>query len=147
MADRNKYENAYGMWEVTTEGDCEGKSVRRLGVYKGYIDEIAFALADQCYYSLEFAPFDFSEIPVPKSVRDRVNINFDIGSGTWDMSADARKEFFSAVLSDRKVAVGEGSSYAAVTLYRSESDMIENKKKAALNKLSEEDKVLLGLIQ
>ena len=26
------YNNAYGLWEVTTEGDCEGKSTRKLGV-------------------------------------------------------------------------------------------------------------------
>lgn len=52
------YKKAYGFWEVTTEGDCEGKSVSRLGIYEGYIDEIALALADRCYYSLCFRPID-----------------------------------------------------------------------------------------
>ena len=41
---RKKYTN-YGTFKVTTEGDCEGKSTRDLGVHTGYIDEIAFALA------------------------------------------------------------------------------------------------------
>ena len=26
------YKKAYGFWEVTTEGDCEGRSVSRLGI-------------------------------------------------------------------------------------------------------------------
>ena len=29
------YKKAYGFWEVTTEGDCEGRSVSRLGIYEG----------------------------------------------------------------------------------------------------------------
>lgn len=44
---RQEYSN-YGTFKVTTEGDCEGKSVRHLGTFTGYIDEIAFALADKC---------------------------------------------------------------------------------------------------
>lgn len=51
---RQEYSN-YGTFEVTTEGDCEGRSVRHLGTFTGYIDEIAFALADKCYYSLRFS--------------------------------------------------------------------------------------------
>lgn len=37
-----------------TEGDCEGKSTRTLGTYKGWLDEIALHLADKTYYSLTF---------------------------------------------------------------------------------------------
>ena len=44
------YDKVYGLWNVTTEGDCEGRSVRNLGTYEGNIDEIAFALADKCFY-------------------------------------------------------------------------------------------------
>ena len=54
------YNNAYGLWEVTTEGDCEGKSTRKLGVYEGFIDDIAFALVGSCCYSLRFKPFSFN---------------------------------------------------------------------------------------
>lgn len=75
------YKKAYGFWEVTTEGDCEGRSVSRLGIYEGYIDEIALALADRCYYSLCFRPIDPRALDLtPK--RKSVEISFDIGSNT-----------------------------------------------------------------
>lgn len=48
------YDNPFGIWHVTTEGDCEGRSPRDLGFHEGYIDEIALALADKCFYSLYF---------------------------------------------------------------------------------------------
>ena len=51
---KEPYNNTYGLWQVTTEGDCEGRSVCNLGVYEGNIDEIAFALADKCCYCLNF---------------------------------------------------------------------------------------------
>lgn len=76
------YKKAYGFWEVTTEGDCEGRSVSRLGIYEGYIDKIALALADRCYYSLCFRPIDPRALDLtPK--RKSVEISFDIGSNTW----------------------------------------------------------------
>lgn len=55
MAEFKKpYDKAYGFWHVTTEGDCEGRSITDLGVFEGNIDTIALALADRCYYSLRF---------------------------------------------------------------------------------------------
>lgn len=46
------YDNPFGIWHVTTEGDCEGRSPRDLGFHEGYIDEIALALADKCFYEI-----------------------------------------------------------------------------------------------
>ena len=43
MITAEDYKNPYGIWIVTTEGDCEGRSTRHLGVFQGYIDDIAFA--------------------------------------------------------------------------------------------------------
>ena len=51
---RHPYTNPYGLWEVTTEGDCEGRSRKGLGVFEGYLDDIAFYLANKAYYTLEF---------------------------------------------------------------------------------------------
>lgn len=45
-----------GWWQVTTEGDCEGWSVKQLGTYYGHLAEIAFHLADKAYYCLTFWP-------------------------------------------------------------------------------------------
>ena len=41
----SEYLNPNGTWMVTTEGDCEGKTTKTLGVFIGRLDEIAFALA------------------------------------------------------------------------------------------------------
>ena len=44
-------------WIVTTEGDCEGKSPdKRLGIFTGPIDRIAFALGPKAEYTLHFEP-------------------------------------------------------------------------------------------
>jgi hypothetical protein len=47
-----------GWWSVTTEGDEEGRSTTQLGTHYGHVAEIAFSLADKCYYALEFKPVD-----------------------------------------------------------------------------------------
>lgn len=41
MITAEDYKNPYGIWIVTTEGDCEGRSTRHLGVFQEYIDDIA----------------------------------------------------------------------------------------------------------
>lgn len=43
-----------GVWRVTTEGDCEGRSIRDLGTHEGYLDEIAKNLSSLAYYALRF---------------------------------------------------------------------------------------------
>ena len=43
-----------GLWHVTTEGDCEGRSVKDLGYHKGHIIDIAHKLSGENYYSLHF---------------------------------------------------------------------------------------------
>lgn len=111
--DKNKLYTAHDTWTVTTEGDCEGKSTRNLGTHTGYIDEIALALADKCYYSLHFErakQLDRS----PK--KDSVEVTLEIGSGTWDMPADKRAETLQKLLdaSGRKnVRVEKGQYYAS----------------------------------
>ncbi len=142
----DKYKCPYGMWRVRTEADVEGRSMKELGVYKGYIDDIAFALADRCYYALEFTLFAFDEIPHSDKRADKVNVCLDIESGTWNMTMPERKKFFEDVLAGRNVYVGEGSAYASVMLYRNCDLEKYEKREAALKKLTDEEKQLLGLI-
>ena len=51
----NETLNAYGLWQVTTEGDCEGRSIKDLGINEGFLDEIAFSLAGEACYGLRFS--------------------------------------------------------------------------------------------
>lgn len=44
--------NEYGIYEVRTENDCEGRSTKSLGVYEGFPKDIAYHLRDAVYYNL-----------------------------------------------------------------------------------------------
>lgn len=47
-----------GWWSVSTEGDDEGRTTTQLGTHYGHVAEIAFSLANKCFYSLSFEPLD-----------------------------------------------------------------------------------------
>lgn len=139
------YTNTYGLWKVTTEGDCEGRSIRDLGTFKGYIDEIAFALADKCFYSLCFTYLsekDYMTPLVPKS--DTVNVSLNIDSGTWDLDNKERASWARKFLSDRDVEVLEGQYYASFVL-KTKRKTVKDIRREALNKLTEEELDALGL--
>jgi hypothetical protein len=108
--------NAYGTWNVTTEGDVEGRTTRQLGTHTGFIDDIAFKLADQAYYGLRFDPVDPTKIEKTPRTRTRVQVSLDIGSGTWDMDGPARVAYFKKMLAGRDTLVGLGQYYACVEL-------------------------------
>lgn len=139
---RQEYSD-YGTFKVTTEGDCEGKSTRDLGTYTGYIDEIAFALADKCYYSLQFSLVHPEALDMtPKC--NTVSVTLNIDSGTWDMKPEERVEYFSELLKDRDVEILPSTSYASCVI-TTHKETIEEKRKKVLNKLSLEERRLLGL--
>lgn len=138
------YLNPNGVWQVTTEGDCEGKSVRNLGVFSGRLDEIAFALSKKAMYSLTFKKLDLS-VPTPTEVRREVTIALDIDSGVWDMTASERVGTIREMLKDTEnIFVSEGSTYKSVTLSR--EDAQEEIRRSALAKLTDEEKSALGLL-
>ena len=113
---RQEY-SVYGVFKVTTEGDCEGRTIEDLGTYKGYIDEIAFALADKCYYSLTFHQINPEEHKLdmtPK--RKEVDIALDIDSGTWDLEGKDRIKYFKNLFKDRNIEVSNSNFYANVKI-------------------------------
>ena len=152
MANRIAYPSSYGKWEVTTEGDVEGRSTRHLGTFEGHLDDIAFKLANQCYYSLQFKliPSE-NHISNMRKVRASVSVSLDIDSGTWDLSKEQRIYFFRNLLKGRDVIVKEGQYFASVILWDGDSPEavaareLELKKQAALSKLSAEELQILGL--
>jgi hypothetical protein len=44
-----------GWWRVKTDGDCEGRTRKDLGLHYGYLDEIADNLSGECEGCLYFA--------------------------------------------------------------------------------------------
>lgn len=141
---RQEY-SVYGVFKVTTEGDCEGRSVRDLGTYEGYIDEIAFALADKCYYSLEFHQINLKEFKldmIPK--RKEVNIRLNTDSRTWDLEGKDKIKYFKNLFKDRNIEVSDGNFYSSVKISTNKKTK-EEKRQEILDRLTDEEKEILGL--
>lgn len=142
---RHPYTNPYGLWEVTTEGDCEGRSRKGLGIFEGYLDDIAFYLADKAYYTLEFKKISIPRISHEdvSMEQSEVDVLLDISSGTWDMSSEKRVLEFKKLLSRRNVHVTKGQFYASVKLSQTPTE--DERRQKALSKLTDEERKLLGL--
>lgn len=106
------YRNVYGTWRVTTEGDCEGRTVKQLGTYVGYVDEIALHLADQACYELRFTKIKKQPIQL-KPTANEVMVSFNIDSNTWDMAPNGERiEEVSKIFKDRPVVIEHQPSFA-----------------------------------
>jgi hypothetical protein len=120
------FNNTYGTWHVTTEGDEEGRTVRDLGIHKGYIDEIAYKLSGEAYYGLEFSPPPPPKEPLkPKDPKHHVHIHLDIKSKTWDLTKEKRANTFRVLFQDRPVVVTESKYHASVKLTFTEHARME----------------------
>lgn len=144
------YNSSYGLWKVTTEGDCEGKTTKNLGIYEGNISDIAFYLKDKCEYSLRFSPAKATKIDSDDVTHyGSINISLDIDSGTWNMSPEDRVNYFKVLLytenREHIITVEPGQYYASVKLigYDSHEEYV---RKTALEKLTDEEKEVLGLL-
>lgn len=147
-----RYLNLFGLWSVSTEGDEEGRSTRRLGIYRGWVDEIAFHLADKCYYCLEFSPVIVHEAPFSysKSGKNEVNVSFDIQSETWGLAPMERAVLVKKLFEYNKrdnVHITNGQTYGSFVISNyTKQELQEKRRQEALKKLTEEDKKVLGLI-
>jgi len=85
-------ESPVGVWKVTTEGDCEGRSTKNLGTFFGHVADIAAKLHSQSFYSLKFAKVDPAEVDLSAEMPEEFecSIVLDINSGTWDMKHPVR---------------------------------------------------------
>lgn len=142
MTNAENYKNPYGTWKVTTEGDCEGRTVTDLGTYTGFIDEIAFALGRKCYYVLNFKAVSLST-PKLTPLTSKVNIQLDVGSGTWDIGDTKRVAFAKELFKGRDVKVTPCNYYATFTIEAGNAE--QTKRANALSKLTPEERSLLGL--
>ena len=111
------YQNPFGCWKVTTQGDEEGRTTRQLGTHEGYIDEIAHELADKANYNLVFVAVP--KLGTPKTIvprRKEVMVQLDIDSKTWNMDEKQRVEFFKKLLAGRPVEIEPSTYYGCVKL-------------------------------
>lgn len=142
------YTNLFGVWRVTTEGDCEGKSIEHLGTFEGWVDEIALWLADRCFYSLNFKKVDPKKGKIGPPSRKSVNVTFDIDSGTWDMNSN-RHEVMAEVFKsqDRPVRIKPGTAYASIIIetdHETHEEKLAKAKEALKARMTPEEIALLG---
>ena len=96
--------SVYGVWKVTTEADCEGRTVAQLGTYEGFVDDIAFSLADKCYYVLDFELIDLKK-PLPSMKKPMVPVRI---KNLWLESSQnpgQRQALYADMFRDRPVKV------------------------------------------
>ncbi|BEU14801.1 hypothetical protein [Bacillus phage CM1] len=107
-----------GVWEVTTEGDCEGRSIRRLGTYEGHILDIVRQLAGQAYYQLTFERAKPATLATKLPKGTRRSVQFHV-TGERDKlpSGDSNAQFRALAqhLRDGE-SLKEGNYYNAVEL-------------------------------
>ena len=143
---KNGYDEVFGTWEVTTEGDVEGRTTKNLGNFTGYIDEIALYLANKCYYSLHFKKV----VPITsfQPTGSKVSVQLDISSGTWDNNIHSEKGLneIRKVFAGRPVKIEDSNFYASFII-NSDNEEIHNEilRKSALSKLTDDEKKVLGL--
>jgi hypothetical protein len=138
------YHQLYGYWAVTTEGDCEGRTTRNLGTFKGWLDEIALHLADKNHYSLHFKKVEMVDNYLPKA--KKVSVTLDIDSETWNMTPDQRAAYVQRIFdaNNRDVKIVTGQYHASFVLHADVED-ITDKRTKALAKLTDEERKILGV--
>lgn len=107
------------IWEVTTEGDCEGRTTKKLGTHTGHIVDIAQRLGGHASYGLRFTRM--TETKLPSKPVKQVNIQLNVDSYTWNEFGEERvkmvREFLNREPSDiTKYDVVESNYYACSLL-------------------------------
>lgn len=138
----NDYLNPYGIWEVTTEADCEGWGVHKIGIYEGYLDEIALHLADKVYYSLTLKKIVPEKIEkfTPKAKSIYVSFAYDSNFTAKNIVINASK-----MLRNRPCQVKNGNRCSCVKICTDQYNEEDIKRQKALDKLSPEERKILGL--
>lgn len=113
------WKSPVGLWKVTTEGDCEGRSTKNLGIHRGHIADIAHRLGGHNMYSLNFQPANENDLKVSDRPVEKVHIQLDISSKTWDSKDRVKmvKEFLSREKPETvNYAVLQSNYYASTEL-------------------------------
>lgn len=138
--DTDKKIDVYGLWQVSTEGDCEGRSTRNLGVWEGFIDDIALHLADKVMYNLWITPVDINKVTEkPKARRVDVYMN-----SIAHIDDKERLDIATRAFANRNVRISESNYYGAFVINNNTSEE-EILRASALSKLTAAERKVLGL--
>lgn len=139
---KDSYHKKNQVWLVSTEGDCEGRSMRSLGYFQGNIAEIALYLADRACYTLEFAAVEVQPVGVPTG--ETIDVSFKYNAYTSPDKIAMAKEMQTIVGPDFIVRAGDHYASVKITA-RKPLDPQAILRQKALEKLSPEEIEALGL--
>lgn len=137
------YEDPYGVWEVINHHSDKGDNC--LGIYQGYIDEIAFTLAGVMDAYLIFRKLNVKQ-PIPSAKSNSVEVNIQLDPNyTPYLQTDILRSDVDRMLQNRPgISIQLSSKYASVIKLTNEKcrdKLIES----ALKKLTDEEKKALGV--
>ena len=139
--------STFGIWEVSTEGDVEGRSTRNLGIYEGHVDDIAFALADKAYYKLYFQRVKI--VPIHEDSprkRNKVEVYIDDLTSYNDLEQVRYNKVKSFFAERNNTSVRRVGTYSFTLVNGEDKYQSALKKyKEAISTLTNEEKELLGL--
>ena len=146
------YDNPYGVWKVSTEDDIDGRSMRNLGVYEGFVDEIALYLADKSVYELQFEAVVPTKIDAKThpATRNQVNVMFGFDSRLSSLPHNERTARMRHVFSKRPCVIEDSTNYGCISIRAKQSlseEELEHRRKvrSILEKLSDDDLDILGI--
>lgn len=82
-----------GLWRVSTEGDCEGKTRRDLGLWEGHVADIAALLADKAEYGLRFETAKMTLPARSGATREAVEVEISVVGAPTNFSGTERLAF------------------------------------------------------
>jgi len=118
----NRWASPIGWWDVSTEGDDEGRTSQGLGVHYGHVAEIAFHLANRASWKLTFRtsekPVDQEQNrPLYMATKRHVHISFIDGDSPFFLDKLKHNEKTLLNWLDAEgVKVSESNLYGAAVL-------------------------------
>ena len=125
------------IYQVTTEGDCEGRTTSNLGIWEGDIVDIALGLADRCAYSLTFKEIKIQTAKQPTRAEVDVTI--------WASDIERKDMTITNLRNDTRVKKlsADGHMWRVKISMASEDEIEEMRLRALMQQLSPEDVALL----
>lgn len=140
----------YGKWEVHNHSDDRSWF---MGVFEGFIDEIALHLADRCSRSLEFKIADDLPGRTPTGTRVLVMIPSEIKQKFYRANTDHETSTKQAIdevqkaFENRPVVISSSPVYGCFQIEPENKSQVRKEivRQKALAKLTEEERTALGI--
>ena len=150
------YQDPYGLWEVSTDCD-EGNRTKVLGIYEGFIDEIALSIPPN---RIGYGGLTFTALVIIRKedsedgfapLQNKVVVSLAANSGTWSGSCEDRAHVIGDLFAGRPVDIRAGgvsfSGFIIAAKHPQDAEELERQRirREALAKLTPDEIEALGL--